>query len=225
MKVPFFKTPPILDSRKGVSARAHGLVGCNACGLLAQRVRTIDVQHCLRCGAPLRSRKPDSIARVWALLISAVLLYIPANLLPVLHTASLVGNQDDTIMSGVVFFWTSGSYGLAIIVFIASIMVPMLKLAVLSLLAFTAQRRSLWRPEQRTRLYHLVEAIGRWSMLDIFVITLTVGLVRFQSLAVITAGAGAVAFGSVVVLTMLAALQFDARLIWDPIDDPGRTQK
>lgn len=200
-------------------------MGCRACGLLAQRVKTIDVQYCLRCGAPLHSRKPDSIVRVWALLVSAMLLYIPANLLPIMHTDSLLGNESDTIMSGVVYFWTSGSYALAIIVFVASILVPMLKLVILSLLTFTAQRRSTWRPEQRTRLYHLVESIGRWSMLDIFVIALTVALVRFQSLAVITAGPGAVAFGSVVVLTMLASLQFDPRLIWDPIDDSGLPKK
>ncbi|MGI4859229.1 MAG: paraquat-inducible protein A [Janthinobacterium lividum] len=208
-------------SEAAITARDHGLVGCDACGLIAQRVKTIDVQHCLRCAAPLHSRKPDSAARVWALLISAVLLYIPANLLPVMHTATLLGASDDTIMSGVVYFWTSGSYGLAIIVFVASILVPMLKLVILSLLNFTVQRRSTWRPEQRTRLYHIVEAIGRWSMLDIFVITLTISLVRFQSLAVITSGPGAVAFGCVVVLTMLASLQFDPRRIWDPIDDSG----
>lgn len=210
---------------KRITARDHGLVACPDCGLVSTRVKTIDVQYCLRCGTTLHSRKPDSFARVWALLIAAMLLYIPANLLPVMHTSTLLGSEDDTIMSGVVFFWTSGSYGLAIIVFIASILVPMLKLVILSLLNFTAQRRSTWRPEQRTRLYRLVEAIGRWSMLDIFVITLTVALVRFQSLAVITAGPGAVAFGSVVVLTMLASLQFDSRLIWDPIDDSGLPHK
>ncbi|MGI4936822.1 MAG: paraquat-inducible protein A, partial [Janthinobacterium lividum] len=101
------------------------------------------------------------------------------------------------------------------------IVVPMAKLAALSLLALTAQRGSVWRPQQRTSLYRLVEFVGRWSMLDIFVITLTVALVRFQSLAVITAGPGALAFGAVVVLTMLASLQFDPRLIWDPIDSFG----
>jgi len=138
-----------------------------------------------------------------------------------MHTASLVGDQDDTIMSGVVYFWTSGDWPLAVVVFVASILVPMLKLSVLALLAATAQRRSRWRPAERTGLYRLVEFIGRWSMLDVFVITLTVALVRFQSLAVITAGPGAVAFGSVVILTMLASRQFDPRLIWDPIDRDG----
>ena len=129
-------------------------------------------------------------------------------------------------MSGVVLFWTSGSKGLAIIIFIASVVVPMLKLGVLALLAFTAQRRSRWRPRQRTVLYRMVEFIGRWSMLDIFVVTLTVALVRFKSLAVITAGPGALAFGAVVVLTMLAAMQFDPRLIWDPVDEqaPGEEE-
>jgi len=212
-------------SKKRITARDCGLVACPDCGMVSARVKTIDDQYCTRCGMTLHSRKPDSFARVWALLIAAMLLYIPANLLPVMHTATLLGAEDDTIMSGVVFFWTSGSYGLAVIVFVASILVPMLKLVILSLLNFTAQRRSTWRPEQRTRLYRLVEAIGRWSMLDIFVITLTVALVRFQSLAVITAGPGAVAFGSVVVLTMLASLQFDSRLIWDPIDDSGSPHK
>ena len=145
-------------------------------------------------------------------------LYIPANLLPVLHTRSLFGNEDDTIMSGVVYFWVSGDWPLAVIVFVASILVPMLKLTVLALLAWTTQRRSTWRPLERTKLYRIVERIGRWSMLDVFVVTLTVALVRFKSLAVITAGWGALAFASVVVLTMLAALQFDPRLIWDCAD-------
>jgi paraquat-inducible protein A len=157
--------------------------------------------------------------RTWALLIAAAVLYIPANLLPVLHTTSLVGTEDDTIMSGVVYFWTSGDWPLAIIVFVASILVPMLKLTVLALLTITAQRHSTWRPLERTRLYRIVERIGRWSMLDIFVITLTVALVRFKSLAVITAGPGALAFGSVVILTMIASMQFDPRLIWDDVDN------
>jgi paraquat-inducible protein A len=169
----------------------------------------------------LHRRLPDSIGRTWALLLGAAILYIPANLLPVMYTHSLFGKEDDTIISGVVYFWTSGSPALAAIIFIASIVVPVLKLAALSLLALTAQRRSRWRPLQRTTLYRIVEFVGRWSMLDIFVITLTVALVRFQSLAVITAGPGAMAFCAVVVLTMLASMQFDPRLIWDPIDSNG----
>jgi len=203
---------------KYLSTTAAGLVSCHACGRVQPYVHSVAQPRCIRCDAPLHRRKPDSLARTWALLFAAALLYIPANLLPVLHTASLVGNEDDTIMSGIVFFWTSGDWPLAIIVFVASILVPMLKLIVLALLAITAQRRSTWRPHERTALYRLVEFIGRWSMLDVFVITLTVALVRFRSLAVITAGPGAIAFGSVVILTMLASLQFDPRLIWDPLN-------
>lgn len=197
------------------------LIDCHSCGLVAVRDMRSRHQDCQRCGATLHRRRPDSVGRTWAFLLAATILYIPANLLPVMYTASLFGKEDDTIISGVVYFWTSGSPALAVIIFIASIVVPVLKLASLSLLAFTAQRRSRWRPLQRTMLYRIVEFVGRWSMLDIFVITLTVALVRFQSLAVITAGPGAMAFCAVVVLTMFAAMQFDPRLIWDPIDTSG----
>ena len=205
-------------------------LACHACGLVAadsggnghgpgpgQR------QHCARCGSTLHRRLPDSIGRTWALLLGAAILYIPANLLPVMHTRSLFGKEDDTIISGVVYFWTSGSPALAAIIFIASIVVPVAKLGALALLAYTSQRGSRWRPRQRTVLYRLVEFVGRWSMLDIFVITLTVALVRFSSLAVITAGPGALAFCAVVVLTMLASMQFDPRLIWDPVQKSGES--
>jgi paraquat-inducible protein A len=197
------------------------LIDCHSCGLVATRESGKRRQYCQRCDARLHRRRPESIGRTWAFLLAATILYIPANLLPVMYTSSLFGKEDDTIISGVVYFWTSGSPALAVIIFIASIVVPVLKLASLSLLAFTAQRRSRWQPLQRTVLYRIVEFVGRWSMLDIFVITLTVALVRFQSLAVITAGPGAMAFCAVVVLTMIASMQFDPRLIWDPIDTSG----
>jgi paraquat-inducible protein A len=220
-----------------VTAAAAGLIACHACGNVearraagrwqhAERATTAP-QRCSRCGTVLHQRNPDSIMRTWALLIAAVLLYIPANLLPILHTTSLFGDEDDTIMSGVVYFWVSGDWPLAIIVFVASILVPMLKLVVLALLALTVQRRSSWRTHERARLYRIIERIGRWSMLDVFVITLTVALVRFRSLAVITAGWGALAFAAVVVLTMIASMQFDPRLIWDCADESeaGRTER
>ncbi|RDU94997.1 paraquat-inducible protein A [Trinickia dinghuensis] len=200
-----------------LTAARAGMISCHACGYVQPRAagNPLPRQRCERCDAALHLRKPDSVTRTWALLIAAAILYIPANLLPVLHTTSLFGNEDDTIMSGVVYFWVSGDWPLAVIVFVASILVPMLKLTVLALLAWTTQRRSDWRPLERTKLYRIVERIGRWSMLDVFVVTLTVALVRFKSLAVITAGWGALAFACVVVLTMLASLQFDPRLIWD----------
>ncbi|MEX3606224.1 MAG: paraquat-inducible protein A [Burkholderia sp.] len=209
---------------KITSAARAGMASCHACGRV-QKLARPEVhlpERCARCGTALHLRKPDSIARTWALLLAAVILYIPANLLPILRTVSIGGAQEDTIMSGVVYFWVSGDGPLAVVVFVASILVPMLKLGALTILVISAQRRSAWRPVQRTRLYRIVERIGRWSMLDIFVVTLTVALVHFRSLVEITAGPGALAFGSVVILSMLASMQFDPRLIWDHVVTPGK---
>ncbi|ALK29399.1 paraquat-inducible protein A [Burkholderia plantarii] len=209
---------------KIVSAAREGLASCHACGHVQKLARpdAHPPEPCMRCGTPLHLRKPDSIMRTWALLLAAAILYIPANLLPIMRTASIVGAQEDTIMSGVVYFWVSGDWPLAVVVFVASILVPMLKLGALTILVISAQRRSSWRPVQRTKLFRIVERIGRWSMLDIFVVTLTVALVHFRSLAEITAGPGALAFGSVVILTMLASMQFDPRLIWDHVVTSGK---
>ncbi|MGU7779037.1 paraquat-inducible protein A [Burkholderia sp. PU8-34] len=217
-----------MSSSNPLTAARAGMASCRACGHVQPLARPHGVaahaatQCCARCGAALHPRFPNSLARTWAFLIAAMILYIPANLLPMMRTASIVGSQEDTIMSGVVYFWVSGDWPLAVVVFVASILVPMLKLCVLLILVISAQRRSTWRPMQRTKLYRIVERIGRWSMLDIFVVTLTVALVHFRSLATITAGPGALAFGSVVVLTMLASLQFDPRLIWDPVETSGK---
>ncbi|WP_031361631.1 paraquat-inducible protein A [Caballeronia sordidicola] len=199
------------------AARA-GLFVCHDCGLLSKPAAHVHEGRCPRCGAGLHFRKPGSLARTWAFVSAAVILYIPANLLPVMDTSSLFGAQTDTIMSGVAYLWTSGSWPLAIIVFIASIAVPMLKIIALIFLVLTAQLRWRWLPERRTRIYRLVELVGRWSMLDIYVITILVALVQFNALATIKAGPGAIAFGAVVVLTMFAAMSFDPRLIWDAME-------
>lgn len=167
----------------------------------------------------LHSRKPNNLSRTWALLIAAYIMYVPANLLPIMKTSTLLGSQDDTIMSGVVFLWTSGSWPLALLVFFASVTVPLLKLIAMTILIVSVQRRSTWQPMQRLRLYRLVEFVGRWSMMDIYVVTILVALVQLQSLAAIEPGPGAVAFGAVVVLTMSAAITFDPRSIWDPLGD------
>ncbi|AYQ43576.1 MULTISPECIES: paraquat-inducible protein A [Burkholderia cepacia complex] len=206
-----------------VTAAECGLVLCHDCGLLAKVPGGAHELACPRCGAALHVRKRASVSRTWALLIAAIVLYVPANVLPVMYTSSLFGAQTDTIMSGVVYLWVSGSWPLAIVVFVASIAVPMLKILALAYLAFTAQRHSRWLPEQRTQIYRMVEFVGRWSMLDIYVITMLVALVQFQALATIKAGPAAIAFGSVVVLTMFAAMTFDPRLIWDTAEhDHGR---
>ena len=200
-----------------VTAAACGLLSCHVCGLVSKAPRTGGSTHCPRCSAKLHFRKPNSVARTWALLIAAGIMYVPANLLPMMETRSLFGSQDDTIISGVIYLWTSGSWDLALVVFIASIMVPLMKLIALTLLLVSVQRRSVWQPVQRTRLYRLVELVGRWSMLDIYVVTILAALVQIGSLATIKAGPAAMAFGAVVVLTMFAAMQFDPRLIWDPL--------
>ena len=197
------------------SARAidRGLVGCRHCGTVWQDVA--DGTPCGRCSTPLHMRKPDSLNRTWAFLIAACVMYLPANLLPVMVTRTLFGTSDDTIMSGVIYFWVTGAYGLAAIVFVASFLVPLFKLAALFVLVTSAQRRSRWRRAERAKLYHVIEIIGRWSMLDVFVVALLAGLVRIQGFAEITAGVGIAAFGAVVVLTMLASLSFDPKLSWD----------
>ncbi|SAL44138.1 paraquat-inducible protein A [Caballeronia humi] len=203
-----------------VSAAAHtaaraGLFTCHDCGLLSKAAPHAHDARCPRCGAELHFRKPESLARTWAFLVAAIILYIPANTLPMMDTSSLFGAQKDTILSGVVYLWTSGSWPLAVVVFIASIAVPMLKILALIFLVVSAQARSGWQPTQRTRIYRVVEFVGRWSMLDIYVVTLLVALVQFNALATIHAGPAAIAFGAVVVLTMFAAMSFDPRLIWD----------
>jgi paraquat-inducible protein A len=203
------------------AAPARLLVACSSCGLVNRCGSLGPKARCVRCAAHLHRRFPNSITWTWALLVAAALLYIPANILPVLVTQSIGGTGGDTIMSGVILFWQTGSPGLAIIIFIASVFVPVGKLLALAVLAATSQSGSQWAPYARTRMYRVVEFIGRWSMLDIFVVTLTVALVRFQALATITPGPGALAFGCVVVLTMFASAQFDPRLIWDPIDSRG----
>ena len=195
------------------SAAARELYVCGECSTLSRAGP--GRWRCPRCGAALHFRKPHSLSRTWAFLVAAVILYIPANVLPVMHTEWLTGSQDDTILSGVVYLWTSGSWPLALVVFIASISVPLLKIAALAYLAASVQTRSAWLPRQRARLYRIVELIGRWSMLDIFVTAILVALVHAKALAKIDAGPGALAFGAVVVLTMLAAMSFDPRLIWD----------
>jgi paraquat-inducible protein A len=196
------------------TAAMLGMVPCSHCAALWKDVEAH--HHCGRCGARLHQRKPDSLNRTSALVIAACIMYFPANLLPVMITASFpLEEQQDTIMSGIIYFWTSGSWVLAIIVFIASFLVPLFKLAVMILLLVTVQQRSNWRLLERARLYRIVELIGRWSMLDVFVVSLLTGLVQIYGFATIHAGPGIGAFGAVVVLTMFASMSFDPRLIWD----------
>jgi len=219
------------------SALSRGLVCCPACGLLShwagggekrsatrrEKRREKRREHCPRCGATLHRRKMNSLGRTWALLIAGYILLVPANILPITVTRSLFGVQADTIMSSVVYFWHDGAYDLAIVIFTASIFVPLAKLLALTFLTCSAQRRMQWEPLQRTRLFRMVEFVGKWSMLDVFVVALLAQLVQFSSLASIDPGPGAIAFAAVVVITMLAAMSFDPRLLWDPLEQRHST--
>jgi paraquat-inducible protein A len=200
------------------SAASLGLLSCHTCALVS-RAPAAEGALCPRCNSPLHVRKPGSIGRTWAFLIAAMALYVPANTLPIMYTSSLFGSQDDTIMSGVVFLWEDGSWYLALIVFVASILVPLAKIIGLVVLLLSVQLGWEARRAERARLYRLVESIGRWSMLDIFVVALLVTVVQLTALASVHAGPAALAFGAVVVLTMGAAQSFDPRLIWDPVKE------
>ena len=204
-----------------VTAAETGLLSCLTCGLLSTpATQANDANACPRCGTRLHVRKPASLLRSWTFLVAAMVLYLPANLLPIMETESLLlGSHTDTIMSGIVLLWKTGSWPLAVIVFIASIMVPMLKMLALMTILIAVHRGVSTHCHDFAKLYRLLELIGRWSMLDIFVVAILVTLVQLQFVAAVTPGKGAAAFGAVVVLTMLATMSFDPRLIWDSARD------
>ena len=198
------------------------LICCHACGLVLDNHEELEHARCTRCDEHLHARKPNSLARSWAFLGAAAALYIPANLLPIMLTTKLYNTLSSTIVSGVLELWHDGAWDLAIIVFTASVVVPILKLALMTFLSITTQRRSTWRQRERTVLYRILEYIGQWSMLDVFVVALLITLVHFHKIALVQAGPGIVAFGAVVVLTMLSSMSFDPRLIWDTEDPEQR---
>ena len=203
------------------TAASLGLVSCHTCSLVSRAAD--DEALCPRCGSAVHFRKPGSFGRTWAYLIAAMILYIPANTLPMMLTSSLFGSSDDTIVSGVLFLWEDGSWYLALIVFIASILVPLAKMLALVVLLLTLQLpRVELTPDRRRRLartYRVIESIGRWSMLDIYVVAVLATAVQLTALASVRAGPAALAFGAVVVLTMLATESFDPRLIWDAVEE------
>ena len=187
-------------------------IACHECGRVNQAA---DGELCTRCRTRLHLRLPGSVKNTWALLFAAVLLYIPANVFPVMTVTRLGKGAPSTIIGGAQELLDAGMWPLALLVFVASIMVPMFKLVSLAFMLITLQRRSAWRLEDRTRIYRLVDFIGRWSMIDVFMLATLVGLVQAGVIANIDPGTGAICFGSVVVLTMIAAACFDPRLMWD----------
>ena len=202
------------------------LAGCHVCGQVQAVAANhgAAVHHCVRCDAVVHYRKPNSLGRTWALLLAAIVLYVPANVLPIMNIRSLFfGDSGHTILGGVVELWQTGSWDIALIVFVASIVVPLTKILALVALAAAVQRGNSFNLRQRTRLYEMIEFIGQWSMLDVFVVILLSALANFQGIMEISAGPAAGAFGLVVILTMLAAMSFDPRSAWDlePRDTRG----
>ncbi|MCG8633415.1 MAG: paraquat-inducible protein A [Desulfobacterales bacterium] len=194
------------------------LLACHTCGM-ACLCPPGTHGACSRCGASLHPRKRNSLKRTWALVIAAGVLYFPANILPITRLTAFGQDQYDTIMSGVIYFMFSGSWHIALIIFVASVVVPLMKIITLVYLLVSVRRRSSFRPGDRTRLYRITEAVGRWSMVDVYVVTILVAMVKMGHLAYMEAGPGAVFFAGVVVITMFAAESFDPRLIWDAMEE------
>lgn len=205
---------PPANLRFGISAAAQQMTGCPTCGLI-NSLSASGTGKCVRCGDRLHLRKPQSLQRTLALLFTGVVLYIPANTYPMMITTSFGQSQPATIIGGMVDFWQSGSQPIAVIIFVASILVPVLKILALILLSWAVYRGVDTHTMQKTRLYHLTELVGRWSMVDVFVVSIMVALIQSGNLMSVTPGPAALAFCAVVVVTMLAAMAFDPRLIWD----------
>ena len=203
------------------------LLGCESCGLVSVDAlaghpdRGRLVQKCSRCGHVLHDRKPMSVQRTWAFVVAAAVLYVPANVLPIMTTVQTLKREEHTLIGGILQLWADGSWGLSVIVFIASIAVPVLKIGVMGLLAWTSRHAPAWRRLERAKQYRLIEAVGHWSMLDVYVVVILAATIRFGPLAGVQVGPGLLAFAAVVVLTLFATYAFDPKLIWDD-GDPAR---
>ncbi|MFC0018081.1 paraquat-inducible protein A [Roseibacillus persicicus] len=192
---------------------SKNLASCHTCS----RVQSAELHHCERCGAPVHLRKPDSLQRCIALSIASLIAYVPANVMPIMIVTQLGAAEPSTILMGVATFWDMHAYPVAITIFIASVMIPGLKLVALGILCAAAAGKLTVDPKNANRIYFLTELVGRWSMVDVFVVAILVGLVKFGGMMSIEAGPAAVAFAIMVILTMFAAHAFDPKLIWDRI--------
>ena len=197
------------------SAAAQGLASCHTCAKLSPA----ELHECPLCGSKLHLRMTDSLQRTIALVFTATILYIPANVLPIMTTTQLGNPTDSTILGGVVLLIHHGSYPIAAVIFIASVMVPSGKIFAIVWLCWSVYRNQPTSHSQRTKLYRVTEFVGKWSMTDVFVVAILVALIQLGGLLNITAGPAAIAFGGVVIVTMLAAESFDPRLIWDQLEE------
>lgn len=196
---------------RGIS---QGLASCHIC----EKVSPISDGKCPRCGGHLHTRKRDSINRTMALMIAAAILYVPANLLPILTIRELGIAREKTIISGLIEFWEMGSYPIAIVIFSASVLIPLLKISALFWLCAAAKGMIPYSAKMLGKVYWITELMGRWSMVDIFVVAILVAMVQIGNYMTVTPGPGALAFAGVVILTMLAAMSFDPRLLWDQLE-------
>ena len=203
------------------SALQKNLAACHTC----DKVSDLNHHHCPRCGAPLHARKTDSVSRCLAFGIAGILAYIPANLFPIMIVTQLGTEENSTILGGVATFWQLKAYPVAITIFIASVMIPGLKFLALGYLCAAASGRVEVSPKTANRLYFLTELVGRWSMVDVFVVAILVGLIQLENLMAIQPGPAAIAFGLMVILTMFSAHAFDPRLIWDRIRNSSPQDK
>jgi paraquat-inducible protein A len=196
------------------TAANRGMASCHVCF----KLEPTTVHQCTRCGSTMHLRKSDSIQRTLALLVTACLLYIPANLYPIMYTDQLGSTEASTIMGGVILLIELGSAPIAAVIFIFSVMVPSGKLMAMFYLVWTVERHSSLDPRQRSVMYRVTEFIGKWSMVDVFVVSILVALVHLSGLLVIRPGVAALSFAGVVIVTMIAAESFDSRLIWDNME-------
>ncbi len=201
-------------------ARDAGLQSCHTCLALVDAAEAV----CPRCRSSVHVRIPNSLQRTLALLIAAAILYVPANLLPIMTTDQFGRSTDNTILGGVIVLWNMGSYPVAIVILVASVLVPIGKILTVAALCWTVGSRQPVSARQRITLYRLTEFIGKWSMVDVFVVAILVALIQITGIIVIRPGAAALAFAGVVIVTMLAAESFDPRLIWDGPEQAGATQ-
>ncbi len=193
------------------SALEQGKVSCHTCG----KVESDTLPSCQRCGTALHHRKPQSVQRCLAYLFASIVAYIPANIWPIMEVSQIGGIEDSTILGGVATFWEMKAYPVAITIFVASVLIPGLKLLALAWLCLLAQGKVRMNPKQATRIYWLTELVGRWSMVDVFVVAVLVALIQLGNLMSVTPGTAAISFGLMVILTMFASHSFDPRLIWD----------